>query len=202
MIARQIGVSDEKRFLLGSILPDGVAGRDKDRSHFKVRTDALTYIDFEAFRTQYLPAMQQDDLYLGYYMHLVEDALYRSYIYQDRFTMPRCREEVEALHRDYHILNAHIVGRYHLRNILQGECFPQVPAIGGITDFRIRDSLTRLGQEFTEQTEGATVYLTEAMVDEFIETALPVAMEEVKHFRTGAFHLKVRDYTWAKRSSP
>lgn len=199
MIARQVEIGDKKRFLLGSIMPDAVEACQKDKSHFKVRTDKLKYLDFEAYRNQYFDRMQQDDLYLGYYMHLVEDAFYRVFIYQDRFTMPRNKEEVALLHRDYHILNAHIVKKYNMHNALEKDMIIDHEPIGGIEAFRIRESLTKLSDEFAEQTQGATAFLTEGMLDEFIETYLPLAVEEVRNLKKGNSVLRVCDYTWPRK---
>ena len=199
MIARQVAIVDKERFLLGSIMPDAVEACQKDKSHFKVRTDKLKYLDFEAYRNQYFDRMQQDDLYLGYYMHLVEDAFYRVFIYQDRFTMPRNKEEVALLHRDYHILNAYIVKKYNMHNILEKDMIIDHEPIGGIETFLIQESLTKLSDEFVEQTQGATAFLTEGMVDEFIETYLPLAVEEVRNLKKGNSVLRMRDYTWPRK---
>lgn len=199
IIASQIELTDKKRFLFGSIMPDAVESCDKDKSHFKVRKDTLVYLDFEAYRNQYFDLMQQDDLYLGYYMHLVEDAFYRTFIYQDRFTMPRTREEVDLLHNDYHILNSYIVKKYNMGNILEKDIILEHESIGGVATFLIRESLNRLADEFAEQTQGATVFLTESMLDEFIETYIPLAIEEIKNLKNGTSILRVSNYTWLRR---
>lgn len=199
MISKQVELADKKRFLLGSIMPDAIEVCDKDKSHFKVRTDTLVYLDLDAYRNQYFDLMQKDDLYLGYYMHLVEDAFYRVFVYQDRFTMPRTLEEVTFLHNDYHILNAYIVGKYDIHNILEKDTVLNHEPIGGIKNFLIRESINKLADEFTEQTQGATVFLTERMLDEFIETYVPLAIEEVKHLKNGTSILRTSEYTWAKR---
>lgn len=199
IISNQIELADKRRFLLGSILPDAVETCDKDKSHFKVKTDTCKYIDFEAYRNQYLDQMQRDDLYLGYYMHLVEDAFYRVFIYQDRFTMPRTREEVALLHNDYHILNSYIVHRYQMHNILETDILLGKKPIGGIETFLVRKSLNKLSEEFTEKKQGTTVFLTEYMLDEFIETYIPPAIEEVRNIKNGTSALRSRDYSWARR---
>lgn len=199
IIADQMELADKKRFLLGNILPDAVEACDKDKSHFKVRTKKFVYLDFEAYRKEYFDQMQQDDLYLGYYMHLIVDAFYRVFIYQDRFTMPRTREEVELLHNDYHILNSYIVKKYRIRNILEKDIVLKQEAIGGVGSFLIRESLGKLSDEFMEQTQGNTVFLTEDMLDEFVETYIPLAIEEIKNLRNGTSTLKMSDYAWRRQ---
>jgi hypothetical protein len=196
VISNHLELTDKKRFLLGSIMPDAVEVSNKDRSHFKVRTDRSIYLDFEAFRNQYGDLMRQDDLYLGYYMHLVEDAFYREFIYQDRFAMPRTWEEVKLLHNDYHILNSYIVEKYDLHNILEKDMVPAHEPIGGIEVFLLRESLSKLADEFAEQTQGDTVFLTEAMLDEFVEIYLPLVTEEAGNVKNGTSTLKSREYAW------
>ena len=79
MISKEITLSDKKRFLLGCILPDAIEPACRTASHFKVETNTRKYFDFEAFRNQFFDLILRDDLYLGYYLHLVEDAFYRAF---------------------------------------------------------------------------------------------------------------------------
>jgi len=199
MIARQIELSDKKRFLLGSIIPDSVKAGDRDQSHFKVKTATHVYLDLNSYRNHFLELMLQDDLYLGYYMHLVEDSFYRTFIYQDRFTMPRTQEEINLLHNDYHILNSYIVRKYNLHNILEKDMIPAVrKPLSIIGDFQIDEALEKLSAEFSEQKHGNTVFLTESMLDEFIETYIPLAVGEVKALKSGKTTLK-DNCSWLRR---
>jgi len=180
-------------------MPDAIEVCDRDKSHFKVKTDTLVYLDFEAYRNRFFDLMQRDDLYLGYYMHLVEDAFYRVFIYQDRFTMPRTREEVKFLHNDYHILNSYIVNKYNIHNILEKGINLEHEPIGSIANFLIGEFLDEMSDDFTEQTKGTTVFLTENMLDEFIETYIPLAMKEIKSLKNGESALRTSDYTWRRK---
>ena len=200
MISRHVPLADKKQFLLGSILPDAIETQNRNTSHFKVKTDTHKYFDFEAFRNQYPDQILQDDLYLGYYMHLVEDAFYREFFYNGNCSMPRIREEVPLLHQDYHILNSYIVQKYQLQNIL-GPAIPlkDTPLLD-LTAFFVDEFLTELSHDFTEQIQGNTTFLTEPLLDQFIERFLPLAIEEAKSTRNGASILKVTDFAWpAKR---
>lgn len=199
MIARQTGLEDKERFLLGSILPDAVDADDKGRSHFKVKTDTMVYIDFDAFQTRYFDRMLRDDLYLGYYMHLVEDAFYRCFVHQNRIVMPRTRAEVDCLHNDYHILNSYIVEKYRIHNILDKAVISGDETICNISAFHIQESLDKLSAEFMEQTHGTTVFLTEEILDKFIETYIPLAIKEVKCIKSGRSNFRTGDYTWPRR---
>jgi len=73
-------INDIDRFLLGSILPDSINCREaRMKSHYIIETDDKqnSFMDFIKFKNQFGELILKDDLYLGYYMHIVEDALYR-----------------------------------------------------------------------------------------------------------------------------
>lgn len=196
IISNEINLSDKKRFLVGSILPDAIEPAYRTASHFKIETNTHKYFDFEAFRNLHFDLIFQDDLYLGYYLHLVEDAFYRAFFYTDRFTMPRTREEVQILHRDYHILNSYIVKKYDIHNILGSSFSLKNEPLCDIAPFLVDEFLRELACDFTEQTKGNTVFLTESMLDEYIKTYIPLAIAEVKNIKSGSTILSVTDYAW------
>lgn len=200
MISSQVLLSDKKRFLLGSILPDAIDASSREISHFKVETRLHKYFDFEAFRNQYSAQILQDDLYLGYYMHLVEDAFYRSFFYHSGFPMPRTRDEVKQLHQDYHILNAYVVRKYQLQNILGTAFALSNTPLCHLTPFFIDAFLKELSNDFMEQPQGQTTFITAQMLDQFIDRFVPMAVEEVKSIKNGTSILKAADFAWpAKR---
>ena len=62
--------------------------------------------------------MREDDFYLGYYLHLVQDVLYRRFVYDKYHWNPMIPGNVERLHRDYAIVNGYIIKKYNLVNDL------------------------------------------------------------------------------------
>lgn len=199
MIADAVGINDRERFLLGSVMPDAIEAKDRDAAHFKKRTETHDRFDFDAFRERYADRMLQDDLYLGYYMHLVEDAFYRTFVYGNGYRMPRNMDEVKLLHNDYHILNAYIVKNYGVRNILHGDISLENEPICDIADFKLREFLNEMANDFTEQTTGDTVFLTESMLDEFVGKYLPIAIEGVKSLKSGTPALCAVDFAYSRR---
>ena len=196
LICREIPLSDKKRFLLGSILPDAIDTANRDTSHFIVETRTHKFFDFAAFRNQYPDLINQDDLYLGYYMHLVEDAFYRAFFYNSNYTMPRSREEVPMLHQDYHILNDYIVKKYQLQNCFDLTISLKDTPLLDLTTFYVDKLLTDLSNDFTEQTQGKTTYITEQMLDLSVEHYIPLAIAEVKSMQAGTSLLQVSDFIW------
>ena len=198
MISRQIALSDKQRFLLGSILPDAIEPACRNASHFKVKTATHKYFDFEAFRHSYSDLVQHDDLYLGYYLHLVEDAFYRAFFYNERYTMPRTRDEVPVLHNDYHILNAYIVRKYDMHNILGPSFSLKNEPICEIAPFMVNEFLREMAYDFEEHIQGKPVFLTENMLDDYINTYIPLAISEAKSIKRGCSILTATDYAWSR----
>ena len=58
--------------------------------------------------------MEKDDLYLGYYFHLIQDMLYRRFMYGEHGWNSSVPGNVEKLHRDYEILNEYVSKKYGL----------------------------------------------------------------------------------------
>ena len=200
LISKQVKLKDKKRFLLGSIIPDAyVDVKLRDVTHYKIREESGTYLDFHKFFNDYFELIQEDDLYLGYYMHLVEDAVYREFFYNEHSKMPKSKEDVKRLHMDYHILNSYIVDKYDFENELCEAVNVYQGEFEKIAEFRVHDFLKELEQDFREDVVGETFYITEEMVDEFVERYLPLVLKEMECVKTGKSSLNVKDYTWIKK---
>lgn len=196
MLSKEIELKNKERFLLGSVMPDAYKElKYRDKTHFANRTDG-TYFDFNLFREKFGRQMNEDDLYLGYYMHLVEDVFYRQFIHRDQFRVPNGSEEVLILHNDYHILNSYIVSKYNCQNILQDKINLDSEKIMEIAEFRIDEFLHDLAGDFSEKIQGETVFITEDMLDQFIEEYVPIMLEELKAVKNGSTNLVAKDYKW------
>ena len=92
---------DANRLKFGAILPDVyAAGKSTADSHFKIGVcgnNKRTY-DFTRFKALFSDLMKNDDLYLGYYLHLVQDILFRHYVYDEYHWNPTVPGNVERLH--------------------------------------------------------------------------------------------------------
>lgn len=199
LICNSLEGLNRERFLTGSILPDAVEVSQKEISHFKRKTDTHVCFDFERFGYMFSEAILRDDLYLGYYMHLVEDALYRAFVFGRGFDMPRTREEVAFLHNDYRVLNGYVVKKYGIQNCLSSNIALEHEPISKIATFRLKEFMDEMNLELVEQQAGRTRFLTESMLDEFVETCMPLVVKEVAHMKKGASVLKVGDYTWSRK---
>lgn len=198
MLSKEIELKNKERFLLGSVMPDAYKElKYRDKTHFANRTDG-TYFDFNLFREKFGRQMNEDDLYLGYYMHLVEDVFYRQFIHRDEFRVPKGQEEVSMLHNDYHILNSYIVSKYNCQNILQDKINLDSEKIMEIAEFRIEGFLRDFVGDFSDKTQGETVFVTENMLDQFIEEYVPVMLEELRAVKKDKSILVAKDYKWKR----
>lgn len=198
ILAEHIEIKDKKRFLMGHVFPDSIEKCNRDKAHFEMIDDMQAYYDFEDFRSKYQELMQQDDFYLGYYMHLVEDDFYRELIYRDRAGKAFSMDEVEILHKDYDLLNSYIVDKYELENVLGKEFIFDETVFSKIGNFRINKFLEEMSYDFIIKNKGTTVLLTEEMVDEFVEKYVPLAIEELQAVKKGMTYLKASDYAWER----
>ncbi len=116
-LIRRRQFKDSLRLKLGSVLPDaGVGGN----SHMKITIDdghRKTY-DFEGYRKMFGDLMKEDDLYLGYYLHLIQDVVFRHFVYDKHHWNPNIPGAVDRLHGDYAIGNRYLVKKYGLKNEL------------------------------------------------------------------------------------
>ena len=198
LLAEQCGIGDRSRFLLGSILPDAFADpAERDATHFKAWTaEGKRYFDFTAFRARFSDQMAGDGLYLGYYMHLVEDCYYRRFLYPQ--VKPQLLEGgVAALHNDYHLLNAYIVEKYRLRNIVTKPADFAGEAIFALANFALDGFLAEFAQDFSERPEGRTRFLTEAMLDDFIARYTDPCARELRRVLDGESCLQAADFAWS-----
>lgn len=203
ILSREVTLRDKGRFLLGSVLPDAFSeASQRDLTHFtnKDLPNSQIYFDFTAFRNQFGSFIQADDFYAGYYMHLVEDDFYRQFLRKTplKDNLPRSQQEVARLHRDYHLLNAYIVRRYQIRNRLVLPADFQTEPINRIAHFTLDRFLEDMQHDFTETPQGDTYFLTETMLDQFVEQYIPLAVKELTSLFQGTYYLNAIDYAWTK----
>ena len=197
-----LGIRDADRFRIGNLLPDAIEDLVfRAQTHYPVDTvkggKSLRFSDFERFRRDFSPLVETDGLYLGYYMHLVEDACYRIFWQKVRlFERDMTREKVAILHNDYHLLNAYIVSRYHIRDeLVWPEGFESEP-VNRIYPFLLRDFLSEMRGDFTEHPEGKTVYMTEALLEEYLSDTRGVCRDALRRILTGGEPLDPMSLTW------
>ncbi|HIS26709.1 MAG TPA: hypothetical protein IAA57_07385 [Candidatus Pullilachnospira intestinigallinarum] len=199
---RQRHLGDFDRFFLGSILPDACGpGVKSDESHlkFRLKNGSQTSYRLSAFRAAFSRELKQKDgLYLGYYFHLVQDLLYRNFIYKDCGWSSRIPGYVEKLHHDYVLLNSHLVRGYEIpRHIVLPEAFDQEP-VCSLFPFQARWMLEELEKDFSNagHPEEKPYFFTETLADEYIGRAVEFCIIEADALDRGYSLIDEAAWAW------
>lgn len=176
-------------FYLGCVLVDacGQAG------HYRAKADdGRRYYDLERFRAEHGQRLQTDDFCLGYYMHIVQDMVYRKFVYADHGWNPRSPGNVERLYNDYRLLNPVLVRKYGLRPLRM----PQDAVRPPLMPANAAEFVASMEAQFAPYDEGEPFFLTEALADAFVERAADVCLQELRALRGEGAHVDPRDYAY------
>lgn len=191
-VAERIQLQNPDRFLFGNMLPDcvdGPGGRSgpKARSHFwdwREETQEKGQ-NWNWFWDKY-GTFCEDELYLGYFCHLVADAVWGIDVYMPMKQQYGDRlKTVGTLYKDYHRMNELLRVRYA----------PREPALSWIEN-GIKEAELSFGDEYVQELledfhedTGARKEDLEIMdydrIVSFIEHAVSVCAEEVEARRDG-----------------
>ena len=112
-----------------------------------------------------------DDLYWGYYLHLVQDLLFRGFIYGKYNWDPHTDGNIDRLHDDYRKANTYLSKRHGLTfNIVLPENL-NAEELSHIAEFKPRES--------------PAFFFTGEMADEFIEIAVDGCLNELNALQKG-----------------
>ncbi len=194
---KEVSFHDIARLRLGVILPDGVV---EGNSHLKKEicgNTRYTY-DLEAFREQYGVYMKNDDLYLGYYLHLVQDMLYRRFLYGEHGWNSSVPGNVEKLHRDYEILNGYVSEKYGLSPEMIQEADVSGEPLASLAKFDVKGLAEEVRQEFAPMEEEELSVFTREMADEYITRAAKFCVGEIRGFWAGKPGMDSTEWSWEK----
>lgn len=195
LLAEQYDTGDANVFLLGSVIPDAVP---KERSHFFKFFEGETRktYDLTGFRRRYAEKMN-GGLYLGYYMHLIEDMVFRDYFYHTAGYIPS-KEKLPRLHTDYSLINRYIMEKYGITEV------PRVPE-GIENEDIIRETgigaagfILDMQGDLRLRLAGEPVYFTRKNADEYIERALTVCGQELDALAGKREHIREEDFSWLR----
>lgn len=182
-VSKTYACKDKNRLRLGCVLPD--AARNGN-SHMKIlicNGTKKTY-DLTGFRMAFLEKMLEDDLYLGYYLHLVQDILFRRFVYGRYHWNPRPEGNAEKLHNDYSLINRYVIEKYGVLNNLTIPPSLETEPICKENYIDAHQFLDDLKADFNSTPVGKIFFFTREMADEFIEYAI----EKCRHEIYALFH--------------
>lgn len=203
ILSEKIELEDKNRFFIGSIMTDSyIDPSARKKAHYIKHTadDNGRFFDFQSFYEKYKEKIVSDDLYLGYYAHLVEDAFYRYFIYYEKDFMSKLEAtELSVLHNDYTILNSYISEKYDLPVDLKIPDDFEKEEINEITQFDLEKLIADYKNDLEVRVDEKTVILTEEILEEFVERYIDLAARELKCVKKGKSILNVLDYSWENK---
>lgn len=201
-LAARLGINDKERFFFGHVLPDMIMGEYEIRLPLKKQTHFYTLLksgrktyDFYRFYDEYKSRLD-DMLYLGYYVHLIEDDIFRQYLYYRVGLLKRRGEKalLDELYADYHKLNHILVKRYNIKMPTVPEGIENEPIYGRF-DFTVNEWLDDMKSDLTENPEGELLHFTKELIDEFITECTQVIEKELAALKGGRHYISIDDYS-------
>lgn len=203
IISEKWQIKDRNRFLFGALLPDVYReGDSSHNSHMKMRIRGggrVTY-DLTGFKEGYGKLMAEDSLYLGYYLHLVQDLVFRDFVYNEHHWNPAAAGNIERLHNDYRLINSYIIKRYGLRNELAIPSDFEKEPINALYPFGFHCLCDDLKSDFSAPSPGDIFFFTKEMADSFIRRACDICGKELQAWREGNRYVDAYDWAWKKRA--
>ncbi len=199
-ILRDFDIENPMRFRLGSILPD--AKNDsalRAAPHYQIimPSGLITY-ELSRFRLEFGEKMKADSLYLGYYLHLVQDMVYRRFMYALPEWDARIPENVRRLHSDYRKINRYIIESRAVENGITAPLDFESEAINLCFDFDIATFLRELENDFVQMEDGEYHHFTPQMADAFLEKAIEACRREMLALRDGLPLMDEMKMAWGK----
>lgn len=192
-IAQEYAFKTPGRFFFGSVLPD--SGTDKTGHLFKfIKGGTRKTYDLGGFRQSY-PQYAEDELYLGYYFHLIEDIVFRNFLYGDVGADPRPEGFVVQLHRDYTLINPAIIQKFGL---LPPAAPAGIEAELIVSDFGLRplEWAEEMKRDFEFPGYGEPVIFTEKNAFDYIELAAEACLSELRAIAGEAPHFDEDAHSW------
>ena len=197
MLLDDLPLGDNKRLMFGAVMPDAARGKG---SHFIVPAfgGAMNIYDLSAFRRTFGERLLSDGLYLGYYLHLVQDAVYRRFIYGEHHWDPEVPGCIPRLHNDYRLLNPYIVSRCGLK------AEPPVPAgieredIFTLFPFALGEFMADFRRDFEPYSQGSVFFFTRQMAEDYIRQAVEICREELSALQKGGGHMDELAFAWKR----
>ncbi len=202
-IAQSCKVENFNRLLFGELLPDAYSGgKGTFDSHLKISVcgGSKKTCDLDKFRALFSRELREDDLYRGYYLHLVQDLCFRDFVYNKHGWNPLIPGNVERLHRDYALANRHIIETYELENkLFVPENFSE-EVIHGLYPFDIEQLAKDFDTDFKPMQNGDYFFFTEGMADEFIEMACEHSVKELEALDQNKAYTDMYQAAWKNKA--
>ena len=181
MLAEKLDIKDKNRFLCGIVLPDAYLSGDKEdyNTHYVyIRSNNKT-MDFGKFYEEYKDKILTDELYLGYYLHLVQDCAYRKFIYYtlDLLKYRGNKDFLSKLYADFHSLNPYIYGKSGKFDLTVPENLKD-EEINKLCPFQLDEFLKHMEKDYLDEASQEHYYISPKICEEYFSRCLESCITE------------------------
>ena len=199
LILEKHPLPEPDRFYLGSVLPDACADKSAHYKKYLANGSRKTH-DLTGFREKYGDRLLTDSLYLGYYLHLLEDVVFRYDMYEILRFDPT-PTDVERLHLDYQLTNRYVIRRYGVSDRLTVPDGIEAEPLFREWAFALPAFLEELHRDFRDRPQGKTVFFTEEIADRVISRSAEAALREIDALHVGTGYFDEVRWSWARHTS-
>lgn len=204
-LEKYIEVKDIDRFRIGQILPDAVISNQEVpfNSHYRksVCNNSKMIMDFSSYFRDYEREIHEDSLYLGYYFHLIEDVIFRNFMYYNLKLISRrgTPQLIGELYQDYHILNYYLIQKYLITPIKHPTKNFKEEYINQICPFDLESFLANMQSDFIEHIIEKPKHFTEDFAERYIEQCREYCLKEYNAILKGKHAFTPIDFAWDKK---
>ncbi len=187
LLCARAEIGDKHRFLMGSIIPDAKMDSVlRNAPHFlRHLPDGRICYGLREFLALYGDRLRDDEFYLGYYLHLIQDAEYRRYMYSERGWNAHTPSNVEKLHADYRKINRYLIDKFGLENTLLSPAGFEDEDVCRRFGFDLGAFLDALQGDFQNAEAGEYFFFTPGHAEGFIARALEACLRELEALQSG-----------------
>ncbi len=200
-LTKKYAFKNPARLYFGTIVPDAASNRQEYlQTHFKMAIGEKTERSYNLteFREMFAEEMKNDDLYLGYYLHLIQDLLYRHFVYDKYHWDPRPEGNLARLYDDYRQINQYLIKKYEMVNDVVLPASFEQERISKIAEFDTERFLEEYKQDFQPVAYKERFFFTDDMVDEYIQWAVDYCKKELDALREGSHYFDEYEWSWGK----
>lgn len=183
----------ENEFLLGTLIPDFAL---IPNAHYRNTKDGKRFFDITKFREKYIGKIKSDSLYLGYYLHLVQDVVFRDMMYNKYRWNPKKKGNIVLLYGDYRRLNGYLSEKYSVTaDMIKGlDPFSKRAAKEFVYEhFYLKDCLKN---DLTHKEKGEYFFLDCDIAEEFLQRAREACISELFALEKGEGYIDEIKFSW------